>query len=534
MKALHNLSRTTIVKLFNPHWREILILFILTLPFLTQVILMLQAEIKALNQISFVLDDVWIHLQFAKNLAQHLSFSFNLGEPIAASTAPLYTLMLAVNLLLTSNITIAILSITIFFSVGTIIMTYFATKELTNSRLIAIIASFMVSANSWTTWSALSGMEISVGAFLLITSLFTYLRLSNTSSNKQIVTPILLGLLTLIRPESYVFVLLYFSAQLIQTFRDSNRQLANFRFLLILLTGFIVVVLPYGLFSYVTTGSIFPNTYSAKVGELGGLNLITQGLPINTLLPQIQRLIANYFTDFTKAINEISPLLGITLIPGIVLSIYASVRDRKPEYSVTPIALIAFIIMVGFVIPSDRISWPWNRHMLYLIPLLFTLVSFLIHLFYQELRSPIVRTIAICVVILLVGLNIHSKFNTVSKFYIDRTGAVVNEHLALSHWIDVNIANDKRIAASDIGVLGYVTGNYIIDTEGLINSNIKSFKYRRNSPEKDLEINAYLNQEKPAYLVKFTWVYPSLDPTQYILLKQFGSLAIYQTPWTNN
>src|SRR5207244_5142763 len=42
----------------------------------------------------FPLDDSWIHLHFARNLAAGAGFSYNPGVPIAGSTAPLWTLLL--------------------------------------------------------------------------------------------------------------------------------------------------------------------------------------------------------------------------------------------------------------------------------------------------------------------------------------------------------------------------------------------------------------------------------------------------------
>src|SRR5262249_60894756 len=44
---------------------------------------------------SFPLDDSWIHLQFARNLAEGRGFVYNTGTPVAGSTAPLWTLTLA-------------------------------------------------------------------------------------------------------------------------------------------------------------------------------------------------------------------------------------------------------------------------------------------------------------------------------------------------------------------------------------------------------------------------------------------------------
>src|SRR5438876_5451656 len=44
--------------------------------------------------VSFPLDDSWIHLQFARNLAEGAGFAYNPGVPVAGSTAPLWTLLL--------------------------------------------------------------------------------------------------------------------------------------------------------------------------------------------------------------------------------------------------------------------------------------------------------------------------------------------------------------------------------------------------------------------------------------------------------
>ncbi|HMH77795.1 MAG TPA: hypothetical protein VK547_14275, partial [Candidatus Udaeobacter sp.] len=43
---------------------------------------------------AFPLDDSWIHMQFARNLAEGRGFSYNPGVPVSGSTAPLWTLAL--------------------------------------------------------------------------------------------------------------------------------------------------------------------------------------------------------------------------------------------------------------------------------------------------------------------------------------------------------------------------------------------------------------------------------------------------------
>src|SRR5919108_3540092 len=55
----------------------------------------LAAELRIAGQVGLPLDDSWIHLRFAENLATGHGFAINPGVPVAGSTAPLWTLLLA-------------------------------------------------------------------------------------------------------------------------------------------------------------------------------------------------------------------------------------------------------------------------------------------------------------------------------------------------------------------------------------------------------------------------------------------------------
>src|SRR5512147_1342414 len=47
-------------------------------------------------KIGFPLDDSWIHLTYARNLAEHGEWAFRLGERSAGSTSPLWTALLSI------------------------------------------------------------------------------------------------------------------------------------------------------------------------------------------------------------------------------------------------------------------------------------------------------------------------------------------------------------------------------------------------------------------------------------------------------
>src|SRR5512139_207958 len=51
-------------------------------------------------RVGFPLDDSWIHLTYARNLAEHGEWAFRLGERSAGSTSPLWTALLSVGFLI--------------------------------------------------------------------------------------------------------------------------------------------------------------------------------------------------------------------------------------------------------------------------------------------------------------------------------------------------------------------------------------------------------------------------------------------------
>ena len=51
-------------------------------------------------RIGFPLDDTWIHLTYARNLAEHGEWAFRLGERSAGSTSPLWTVLLSIGFFL--------------------------------------------------------------------------------------------------------------------------------------------------------------------------------------------------------------------------------------------------------------------------------------------------------------------------------------------------------------------------------------------------------------------------------------------------
>ena len=120
-------------------------------------------------RIGFPLDDTWIHLTYARNLAEHGEWAFRLGESSAGSTSPLWTVLLSIGFLL------RLAPYIWTFFLGWVVLTLLGIQaeniarrsiELYKPRLPWVGLFFVL---AWhLTWSAVSGMETLLHGFLVL------------------------------------------------------------------------------------------------------------------------------------------------------------------------------------------------------------------------------------------------------------------------------------------------------------------------------------------------------------------------------
>jgi hypothetical protein len=511
--------------------RALLLALFLLVVNLSSTAYFLVGQYQELGDTYFLIDDTWIHLRFAKNLAEGSGFSFNPGHPIAASTAPLWTMILAASYKGTGELFLSTYFWGIFFFIVTCFLVYRLALLISDSFALAAASAGIVSLCPWLTWSALSGMEIMLSAVLILTTILLHLRYQDDPGWKGWLGAVAVGFATLARPEAYVLFLalvLHRVAQSLLSARKDRRHPVTVWLPMATLV-FILIVLPYGLFSLKTVGSFFPNTYSAKVGDLGLLGAVESG----SAHAIMRALFVNpwlYVGDFVQALAMINPVL-VVILPFGMLGLL-----RRDTF-LLPLYLILFPLVVGMVIPTDRISWPWYRHMLNLIPVVVIVSLVGSHSLLERIlrrfpkwAAPVRRSL-VGLLIIVTGLLFLTAQPRVKQFFVSRGAAMKKEHISIAGWINQHAPPEAIIAASDIGVVGFYTQRFIIDTEGLITPEILG-EQRRNGPAKDKEVYRYLEETKPDYLVKFHKVYPTFSQAEFTPIYRSGKLVVYRTPWT--
>ena len=201
---------------------------------------------------SFPLDDSWIHLQFARNLAEGQGFAYNAGVPVAGSTAPLWTLLLAAVFALFGSHPFWAKPIGIALTLATALLTRRLAWQWTRDRGLALVAGVATGIAGPLVWGALSGMEVSLAALLVTAAVVCHM------SKRDGATAVLLGLAALARPEAVLLIPLCWMARPITWRRTA------------LFFGVAVACLgPWVLFNLATAGTPLPATASAKIE--GGL-----------------------------------------------------------------------------------------------------------------------------------------------------------------------------------------------------------------------------------------------------------------------
>src|SRR4051794_7585112 len=248
---------------------------LLLLAGLVAVLRYLLAEIARLKGgLGFPLDDSWIHLQFARNLAAGAGLSYNPGELVTGSTAPLWTALLAILFVLPGSVVLWTKLLGIVLYLAGIDATWRLARELGVGRGLASLAAGLTLSTSWLVWAALSGMEVPLFVLLSLWGLILHLR-ERARPDLPPLSLAVLAVAVLARPEALLLLLLAGLDRLFVFGKAATAAEAGERLrwrrpaLPPLLAGAALVVCALAgplLFYVLATGSVLPTTYAAKGG----------------------------------------------------------------------------------------------------------------------------------------------------------------------------------------------------------------------------------------------------------------------------
>lgn len=413
----------------------------------------------------FPLDDSWIHQGYARNLAQYGEWALIPGTPSAASTAPLYTLALAVGSALNiSPLAWSHLLGTLALILTAIFNARLAEHLLPDTRYIGALTGMATLLTWHLIWASVSGMEtmmFSCAVSLLLLLGWREIRIQADTPERHIKRGAVFGLATALtvclRPEGVLMAGLIGLGLLVARPQGSLRSVVIWG--LSAAAFFMVGMAPYFLLNLSTTGGIFPNTMAAKKSEFAALltppythRLLEMlfatrhGAHIFLLIGCIAYLVT--FTRNTKrtALLYLSPLLWILLLAGL----YASILVASYQHGRYMMPTIPSIVLCGIYGAVQLSRVKWERYTAFLrIPVKVWIISTgLLYLIYFAFIGPIT-------------LKSGVQF--------------INEELVESaHWVRDNLP-EGLLVVHDIGAIGYFAPRPILDIAGLVSPELIPF-----------------------------------------------------------
>lgn len=143
----------------------------------------LAAEKRIAGEWGFSLDDSWIYATMARNVATGHGFAFNADHPVAGSTGPIYTYVIALFYSLFLGVVWPAKIFGILCQLGASVSLYATMLAiLPGRRGLALLAGVLLATAPALVWASVSGMEISLYLFLACAGLALYVRGRGTTA----------------------------------------------------------------------------------------------------------------------------------------------------------------------------------------------------------------------------------------------------------------------------------------------------------------------------------------------------------------
>jgi hypothetical protein len=432
-------------------------------------------EARIAGAAGFPLDDSWIHLHFARNLASGAGFSYNPGVPVAGSTAPLWTLLLAAAVAVLGASPAVAKALGVLCALAAALVLRRAALAWGAPPPVALVAGVALLWCGPFAWGALSGMEVTLAALLVAAALLAVAR------ERTVWTAVCGSLAVVARPEALLLLPLLFAAA-----RPTVRRAIVF----VVIAA--AALTPMIAFSYATVGAPYPATAAAKVegGLLGWLAGVRE---------PAARLWLTRPWEFTREwigwLFATHWLLPLAIVPGIALAW----RRAGPALGVPALVLVIHPLGMALLAPYRGPAFQEGRYSIHLLPLVLALLWGL----------AVRRGVLLRVVYLTVALWLLWPASARYAWAVQNINAM---QVHIGHWVDLHTPKAARLAVNDIGAIAFVSRRPVIDLMGLVTPEIRP--YRR---EGESGVIRYVEELCPEYLIIFPAWFPRLSamPSRY-------------------
>jgi hypothetical protein len=443
------------------------------------------------------IDDAYISLRYARNLADGRGLVYNPGERVEGYTNFLWTMMLAASLKLGLNGVMTARYLGVSFSIAVLLLTsLFSAVAFGRSRPGDWAASLLLSLSGcFAFWSG-AGLENGLFVFTALAGQALFLRkVERPALKRGFSWGGMFALTYFARPDGGLFFAVAFFLRLF-FFREGGLR-AGLRELAGACAVFWVPVLIHLAWRYGYYGDLLPNTFYVK-GKTD-YKRIYWGL--------------DYLWSFLKVYS--------LLLPAPLFLVFAFKRRLKREVSVLLFAAVylVYVISVG----GDKV-FPYFRLFMVLLPNLYLLIGWGLETLWKEVseRTSVFKAAAISAAYLLL-VSGFALSASVKGHDWDRTVVIRGTHqdgIKIGAWLSVSFPPETWIALNMAGTVPYFSGMPTIDMLGLTDRHIayRAHKKQVNLPMHEKQDFEYVLDREPTII--FYWLRLFEKPPVHLGLDQ--------------
>jgi hypothetical protein len=447
----------------------------LTLGALT-VFLLFLLPIRGFQQ-AFPIDDSYISLTAARNLAERNLFAVNPDAPAAGITSPLHVGLVGM-LGKAIGVETAARAVGLFALLAVVLGAFHWAHQLGANPATATAAGLAAAICGPLAFGALNGMETTLFAALLVWTCVLFER-SRAQPRAIYVMGALCGLTALTRPEGYFLAASLFAVRAAElTWRREFRKLLALGGAAAVAAA---VLAPYLLYNFAHVGELFPITVAAKKSFFH---------------PPCQHLSRSAAQVAAAASRGLGVFL--TLSPLLLLSRQWLTRLYAPLY----IAVFYLSYMLEF---PGALGHYWGRYQHPLLALAVVGMALGAEGAAALVRRRSERAARLTWAVLIAVLVISAGSRGAAARTIYRNALLNADEggyiRGLATWVQQHTLPGEAVAAHDVGILSYFADRPVIDLVGLTDPTVAAIHRRdrrcRRGAQRGEDLYDYLSRRRP-------------------------------------
>jgi len=507
----HPRAKTRFVTYLSLHWPLWVALAAL---WATTAIIQYLAALRTQGHLIYALDDAYIHMAMAKNLAQHGVYGVTRFEFSSSSSSPLWTLLLALCYFLFGVHESFPFIIDLVVSSLTLVAAYFLLNGIVNKKILMLGVLLALVFLTPMPLLIASGMEHPLHILFVILFLSSATRIitddaeSRNSSSLAILFLLCVGMV-MARFESYALVFIVSGLLAIR---------GRWKIALGVLISAIVPLILYQMISVANGWRWLPNSILVRAGaQDSGINSMDSIVLVPLTSPQFRKFILTRWNTILDA-----PYLAVLLGSAVLILVY-SWRRSKRFWTQEHVMLVSYILVVLAHVQFGRVG-QFFRYEAYLIALgIFVLARCSVGLFgvlKQWMATSRARAVGGAIVLLLalqLTVPLLTRCIVALPLIPPASRNIYQQQYQMGLFLQ-RYYNDGTVAANDIGAICFLADVHLVDLVGLASADI----YRlRESNEFNTDQVLNLCDRKQVSVV-----------IAYALWLDFEGLSGFRRAWT--